>query len=204
MLSRSPSATVAALVKASYLPSYGKTGDWLWDSQNLTIWTVVESNVGIIAGNLPCLKPLFRVVLGGTYGHGSRKTPVPAYGYQSRSYGAGTTQKSVDAKGWRTLVSDRTADGDLDSPYPYGGKESYLLTTINAKRDFNIKPGDMSASGEIVEGMGKDSVECLTRSGASRGLGGIKVDTEVNVVKSHGYLDLEPEGADRKEKKDMV
>ena len=35
------SATAAALIKTSFLPSYGRTGDWLWDSRNLTIWTAV-------------------------------------------------------------------------------------------------------------------------------------------------------------------
>lgn len=34
------SACAAAMVKTSFLPNYGKTGDFLWDSTNLTIWTV--------------------------------------------------------------------------------------------------------------------------------------------------------------------
>ena len=55
-------ATAAAFVKLSYLPAYGREGDLLWDSRNMTIWTVIECNVGIIAGNLPCLKPLFRTI----------------------------------------------------------------------------------------------------------------------------------------------
>jgi hypothetical protein len=79
------SATVAALIKVTFLSSYGKTGDWLWDSRNLTIWTVIESNIGILAGNLPCLKPLFRAVLGSTYGRGTRKS---SFGHHlSRAYG---------------------------------------------------------------------------------------------------------------------
>jgi hypothetical protein len=52
----------------------------------LTIWTVVESNIGIIAGNLPCLKPLFRAALGATYGRGSRKSTGQRF--RSRTYGA--------------------------------------------------------------------------------------------------------------------
>ncbi len=44
----------------SYISNYGKAGDFLWDSANLTIWTVTECNTGIIAGCLACLKPLFR------------------------------------------------------------------------------------------------------------------------------------------------
>jgi hypothetical protein len=34
------SACAAATVKLSFLVNYGKTGDFLWDSANLTIWTV--------------------------------------------------------------------------------------------------------------------------------------------------------------------
>lgn len=39
-------ASAAALVKLTYLTNYGRTGDWLWDSRNLTIWTVIECNIG--------------------------------------------------------------------------------------------------------------------------------------------------------------
>jgi hypothetical protein len=34
------SATAAAVVKLSFIPNYGKTGDLLWDSTDITIWTV--------------------------------------------------------------------------------------------------------------------------------------------------------------------
>ena len=199
------SATAAALIKTSFLPSYGRTGDWLWDSRNLTIWTAVESNIGIIAGNLPCLKPLFRAVLGSTYGRGSRKTSAPQYGYGSRPYGAGTRQSGVPGNGWGTLASNRTADGerDRDLPRAYGQKESFLLTTINADRDFRANPGS-SVSGEEGQSTGKSSVESLTRGGTSGGLGGIKVDTEVNVVESHSPLDFEFDDANQRERKDMV
>lgn len=189
-------------MKTSFLPSYGKTGDWLWDSRNLTIWTVVESNIGIIAGNLPCLKPLFRAVLGSTYGRGSRKTSAPAYGYGSRPYGAGTGRASVHANGWGTLGSSRAGEEERAVPRGYGAKESYLLTTINADRDGKTKRGSVGA--EEGESTGKNSVESLTRGTASRGLGGIKVDTEVNVVESHSPVGFSFEEEDRRERKDMI
>ncbi|KAJ4983126.1 integral membrane family protein [Stagonosporopsis vannaccii] len=193
-------ATAAALIKTSFLPSYGKTGDWLWDSRNLTIWTVVESNIGIVAGNLPCLKPLFRAVLGSTYGRGSRKTSAPAYGYGSRPYGAGTRQSG--AKGWGALGSQRTADGEEEGvPRGYAGKESFMLTTINAEREFRRK----SAAPSVEEGesTGKSSRESLARGNASPGLGGIKVDTEVNVVESRP-LDFGFGDTDKRERRDLV
>ena len=51
-------ATAAAFVKMSYLPHYGREGDLLWDSRDMTIWTVVEVNIGIICASLIALKPL--------------------------------------------------------------------------------------------------------------------------------------------------
>lgn len=197
------SATAAALVKTSCIPSYGKTGDWLWDSRDLTIWTVVECNTGIVAGNLPCLKPLFRVVLGSTYGRGSRKASAPAYGYGSRPYGAGTRQSGAHSKGWGTLASNNTAKGEA---YGKAG-ESYMLTTINAERDGKTGRQSPSASGEASERSGKSSTESLRRGQSNTGgLGGIKVDTEVNVVESHSPLEFGFDGIDahRREKKDMV
>jgi hypothetical protein len=65
-------ACAAASVKVSFLPNYGKEGDFLWDSRNITIWVATELNVAIAAASLPPLKPLFKTVLGGTYGRGTR------------------------------------------------------------------------------------------------------------------------------------
>ncbi|KAH6700607.1 hypothetical protein BKA61DRAFT_620853 [Leptodontidium sp. MPI-SDFR-AT-0119] len=56
-------ASVAAMIKMSYLPNYGKNGDFLWDSTYITIWVAVECNTGIIASCLACMKPLFRHIL---------------------------------------------------------------------------------------------------------------------------------------------
>lgn len=33
-------ASAAAMVKINYIQNYGKTGDFLWDSRNICIWTV--------------------------------------------------------------------------------------------------------------------------------------------------------------------
>lgn len=193
------SATAAALIKTSFLPSYGKTGDWLWDSRNLTIWTVVECNTGIVAGNLPCLKPLFRAVLGSTYGRGSRKTSAPAYGYGSRPYGAGTRQSGQ--KGWGVLGSQRTAD-ERGVERGYTGKEGFMLTTINAERD--LRRTSAAPSAEEGASVGKGSLETLARGVTSPGLGGIKVDTEVNVVESHSPLDFGFENPDQRERRDLI
>jgi hypothetical protein len=58
-------------VKLYYLTGYGRFGDFLYDSTYLTIWVSTECNVGIFAASIPALKPLFKAVLGGSYGSGS-------------------------------------------------------------------------------------------------------------------------------------
>jgi len=65
-------ACIAAAVKVFYTSNYGKKGDFLWDSRNITIWFATELNIAITAASLPCLKPLFKTVLGSTYGRGTR------------------------------------------------------------------------------------------------------------------------------------
>jgi hypothetical protein len=176
-------ATAAAIVKLSYVSTYGRSGDWLWDSRNLTIWTVTETNIAIVAGNLPCLKPLFRTVLGSTYGRGSRKTNPSKY--ISRPYGAGTGQNS---KSYSELHSNRTADRG----YGYGGKDAYMLTTIGATEKAEHGSPTRLSSGRSSPVTGKTSSESITRlqdKGGFSGMGGIAVTTKVDVVESEIYDD---------------
>lgn len=102
-------ACAAAFVKLGYVTNYGKQGDWLWDSRNITIWTSVELNVGIIAGSLPCLRPIFRRFLGSYYGKGSRKTPTTT---GATNYGRGTLRSGNN---WHTLSSGRRTDDETSS-----------------------------------------------------------------------------------------
>jgi len=56
-------ATSAAFVKIYFTNDFGKQGDFLWDSTDLTIWTTVEICVAVIASSIPCLKALFKGTL---------------------------------------------------------------------------------------------------------------------------------------------
>ncbi|KAF2651780.1 hypothetical protein K491DRAFT_606198 [Lophiostoma macrostomum CBS 122681] len=177
--------TAAALVKMSYLTNYGKRGDYLWDSSNITIWTVLESNIGIICGNLPCMKPLFRRVLGSTYGRGTRKT-TSAPKYFSRPHGAGTGHHTE--KNYSTLASGRTQHGLSN---PNGTKDAYMMTTfaIDNPKD------DASQRSIIDETPGKtssESVQWLKENSLGK-YGGIMKTTEVSVSgsseRAEGYED---------------
>ncbi|KAI9163138.1 integral membrane [Paramyrothecium foliicola] len=101
-------ACSAAFVKLGYIVNYGKMGDFLWDSRNITIWTAAELNVGIIAGSLPTLRPLFKRILGSTYGKGSRKTPASGVTYNSHAHA------SRSKKHWRSFSSNHKKGERLD------------------------------------------------------------------------------------------
>lgn len=198
-------ATAAAFVKLSYLPAYGREGDLLWDSRNMTIWTIIECNVGIIAGNLPCLKPLFRSILVSTYGSGSRKTSQLRH--HSSAYAPGSKQRSA-AREYGQLSSNKASDGEYAS-YGAAGK-AYMLTTIDAKtKQARETSGSSSGSSSPVAERG--STESITRlnnnkAQASGGLGDITVTTKVDVSESVHSQELYPEGRTfwRPEAKEMV
>ncbi|UQC79097.1 uncharacterized protein CLUP02_04576 [Colletotrichum lupini] len=88
-------ACAAACAKVYYIvTSYGRAFDPTWDSRDIQMWTVIEANVGIIAGSLPTLRPLFKDFLGSIYGKGSKAPTAGAY------YGRGTLRSGSN---WQTL-----------------------------------------------------------------------------------------------------
>lgn len=175
-------ATAAALIKVGYLPNYGKEGDWLWDSRNITIWTVIECNMGIIGGNMPCLKPLFRTVLGSTYGRGSRRTGSKPI---SGPYGVGSRARSTAKDAYNSLASSKT--GGNDRPLsPYANYEAHVMTNFGK----DSKPtGEKSRASSIIsareegstENRSVESIELLDERPKAFGqLGGILKTTEVS------------------------
>ncbi|KAI0377228.1 hypothetical protein F5Y04DRAFT_190433 [Hypomontagnella monticulosa] len=83
-------ACAASIVKAAFITNYGKNGDFLWDSANLTIWISAETNTGIVAACLPCIKPMFKSIFDSTLRYGSsRKNEA----YNLRAYGHGSNPK---------------------------------------------------------------------------------------------------------------
>jgi hypothetical protein len=54
------SATTTAFVKIYFRSNYGKHGDFLYDSTDLTIWTTVETCVAIVAACIPASSPYSR------------------------------------------------------------------------------------------------------------------------------------------------
>ncbi|KAI2780124.1 hypothetical protein F4815DRAFT_471263 [Daldinia loculata] len=109
-------ACAAAIVKAAFISNYGKTGDFLWDSANLTIWIAVETNTGIIAACLPCIKPMFKTIFDSSLRYGSSRKR-DTYNLHNYAHGTGTkgskylhsqTRTEIDAR--RVAVPNSLAD----------------------------------------------------------------------------------------------
>jgi len=174
-------ATSAACVKLTFLPNYGRSGDLMWDSRNLTIWTVTECNVGIVAANLSCLKPLFNRILVSTYGQGSRKQSHPRY--SSKPYGPGSKHRSV-IREYDELDSDKVAERGLG--------DAYLLTTIDAHK---IGAVSKITSGRSSLSQSKESEDSQLgfHRDRVRGFNGIRditVTTKVDVTESVHSRDI--------------
>jgi hypothetical protein len=131
-------ACAAAFIKIGSLVNYGKEGDWLWDSRDITIWTVVECNTGIVAGNLPTLRPIFRRILGSTLGYGSRSNGVSGgSGYQRQKDGGSRTMPSIGTSSRRGAASKPATDEtsserafNTASEYEMGDRKHAGHTTV--------------------------------------------------------------------------
>ncbi|KAI5814914.1 hypothetical protein BZA77DRAFT_388716 [Pyronema omphalodes] len=59
-------AAAASIVKTTFINKYGATGDFLWDSVDVSSWTTIENNVAILSASMPALKPLVTRILQST------------------------------------------------------------------------------------------------------------------------------------------
>lgn len=126
------------------------------------------------------MKPLFRTVLGSTYGRGSRKTT--GQNYVTDPYGRGTNHRSD--KNYASIHSTaKEAEGEFQG-YGAAGK-AYMLTTIDAKQE---KRGSMSKVSSGRSSVGGDSTESIigqsSNSHNMHSMGGIAVTTKVDVRES--------------------
>lgn len=165
------SAAVASIVKASYLGSYGLTGDFLWDSVNLTIWTAAECNVGILAGSIPSLKPLFKAILqSSSYAQGygtSRRQPHASKGY--------TLQRSTTGK---TKSGKTQSQGSITGRA--GGQDHFEMYTSTLGKASGGALVSAGARKGITAGSNSSEESILALQGPRTG--GIMKTTQVEVT----------------------
>jgi len=123
-------ACCAAFIKIGSLVNYGKEGDWLWDSRDISIWTVVECNLGIMAGSIPTLRPMFKRVLGTTLGYGARSDKITGGGYQRHedtlhSTGVRKTGSKHMSRNMGTVTDESSSERAFNAAHHYemGGLE---------------------------------------------------------------------------------
>ncbi|EFX04839.1 integral membrane protein [Grosmannia clavigera kw1407] len=100
-------ATIAGIVKITFLGSYGKHGDFLFDSVDITIWTTVEICAAMVAGCFPALKPMFKTILAGRSSNKSSRETYARDGY-IRNIGAS------GASGARRTFKSHCDDNDFE------------------------------------------------------------------------------------------
>jgi len=129
-------ACIAAIIKIPKLINYGKVGDFLWDSREITIWTATECNIGILAGSMPSLKPIFKPILGSSYVRGLTKK----YGYGNaygNSYGNGSKRHhDTNPKNFVSISSDPDKDSTFEA-------QSRLSQTALVDGNNNISLGSI-------------------------------------------------------------
>lgn len=181
-------ACAAAATKIPYIVDYGKTGDWLWDSRNLTIWTIIEANIGIIAGSLATLRPLFRTLLGGsTYDANSRKKTGGTGGSAAaaaRASRSGVFKSGGSINKWQSLSSLRRGEGDV-------ADETSSERAFNARNNdyYEMQHGHRGQSHTtVMTDLDRKSSEDISsrdeRSPTSHGRNGIMRSTTTAVVVS--------------------
>ncbi|KAF7173842.1 hypothetical protein CNMCM6106_007944 [Aspergillus hiratsukae] len=155
-------ACAAAFVKLSILPNYGSTGDFLWDYTDLTIWIVVECNIGIIAGSLPCLKPLFKAALGsyGSQGSQSRSRSYYSRGnrYKLRSISRSRHNQSHTQSKPQTLTS---GNFDINVQAQSKGAVKYQTYQTTTTATYPVGEGRNSSEELILPTTG-EGIVCVT------------------------------------------
>lgn len=142
-------ASSAGIIRAVYINDYGKQGDFLWDSRNITIWYAIETQIGIIAGNLPCSKPLFSRFIGSTYGSWSKSRGYSGQPGTSQ-YASGRSRKESQQLGSHSGKSE-----EIDLVH-FGGKGMDADSIA-------IVRGGASVGGESSSRVSDESVTQLDR-----------------------------------------
>lgn len=107
-------AAVTSIIKTTLVRTYGITGDNLWDSIDISLWSMLEEQTGIIAACIPCLKSPFERLLG-RFGLLSTIKRTTYYRSNDETFGAGKShQLSSLRAGNRLSVTGKHADAQSE------------------------------------------------------------------------------------------
>ncbi|KAJ5526504.1 hypothetical protein N7513_010663 [Penicillium frequentans] len=102
ILSLGAIASVAVIIRLPFLHHYADT-NFLYSTYQIAIWTIIETGLGITAGSLITLRPLFRWLLDGSMSYGRNgRTPERSSGrYRLSSFKHDGAKHSQDPNLWR-------------------------------------------------------------------------------------------------------
>lgn len=183
-------ACAASVAKAVFLYNLGDDADWLWDSRDITVWSVVELNMGIAAGSLPAVSPLLRraLGLGGGGGNGSgagcgggktrggfgKGSQLGGSSFASRRgvwFNISGVQRPELGDAAEETGSERTLDasvrgqgGSGPGSYELGymGHENNIMTTSVVTSDVNTRDGSVDGAGIEHGGIRKTKTMTVT------------------------------------------
>ncbi|KAF2631081.1 hypothetical protein BU25DRAFT_223974 [Macroventuria anomochaeta] len=179
-------ASAIAIYKTPMQANFLKESDWSGHGSWYYIWQQVEMNVGIIASNLPTLKPLFANFFGHmrtfTKGRstGSRSGPGLSGPFKSNGY------HRQDDRHTGTGGQDNYAMHDVSTNAESKKKDSYDEILVLGKENYDVDVGRRhSAAGASDESILAHEAPLSPRShGLGRNLTILKT-TEVRVSKSY-------------------
>ncbi|KAL7275531.1 hypothetical protein RUND412_001515 [Rhizina undulata] len=125
-------ASTATIVKITYNVNYGKTGDFLWDCTNLTIWSILELDIGIITASMPAVKPLFKRILERTgYSSGSGRRSSNIHPLQSLQTPKITTNICANSQN----NSERNLNDSEESIFPQASNMGSITKSTEVRMD---------------------------------------------------------------------
>lgn len=101
-------ACAASIARMPYLVNFGKTLDTTWDMAPVGLWSVVETEVAIIASCIPSFRPLFRSILETSIVISVTRQPRSSNNGRSTP---GTHPSYPNSKSF-TQISERSIKGD--------------------------------------------------------------------------------------------
>lgn len=109
-------ASTASIVKTTLIPYYGKTGDNLWDAVDITLWSTLEQQLGLIAACIPPLKRPFETLLRhyGVISASGSSSGTTGYEYQKDGQPFELVRIPTKTKLHTTMVSDISTTNEED------------------------------------------------------------------------------------------
>ncbi|KAH8424263.1 uncharacterized protein LDX57_013057 [Aspergillus melleus] len=130
-------ASAAVIVRIPYLHHYKDT-EFLYATTDISIWSNVEAGLGITAGSLVTLRPLFRWFRGTTYdiSHSAKRTPgsMPLSSMNGNGNGTDTSRLGRAAtKYWRPDLNQHDSQGVVTTVQTSTGSRNSSQENLNPK-----------------------------------------------------------------------